>query len=215
MLYIVSNLKAKLFGLMESAQQLYLHFALKVHIGALSQNRIHWAPTPPTPLQNCAFKINICIYPQRGQVRWPGPEGPKAPTLGRHVSACATILRLRALLYLRASHQCVRQYIVTSIERLGQVAGAVRARRARHQADTQVHALLYLGCVRFCIRLHTLLYQVACTTFLRKLVYCNFIKEVRLGGWGKTRKCVRYYTLVACATIIGSVRYLSARTSIL
>ena len=33
-----------------------------------------------------------------------GTEGPKAPTLGRHVSACATILRLRALLYLRASH---------------------------------------------------------------------------------------------------------------
>ena len=28
-----------------------------------------------------------------------GTEGPKAPTLGRHVSACATILRLRALLY--------------------------------------------------------------------------------------------------------------------
>ena len=33
-----------------------------------------------------------------------GSEGPKGPTLGRHVNACATILRLRALLYLRASH---------------------------------------------------------------------------------------------------------------
>ena len=33
-----------------------------------------------------------------------GSEGPKGPTLGRHASACATILRLRALLYLRASH---------------------------------------------------------------------------------------------------------------
>ena len=31
-------------------------------------------------------------------------EGSKAPTLGRHVSACNTILRLRALLYLG----CVR-----------------------------------------------------------------------------------------------------------
>ena len=44
-----------------------------------------------------------------------GTEGPKAPTLGRHVSACATILgcvryyiRLLALLYLRASHWGVR-----------------------------------------------------------------------------------------------------------
>ena len=35
-----------------------------------------------------------------------GTEGPKAPTLGRHVSACATILRLRALLYLRALVYC-------------------------------------------------------------------------------------------------------------
>ena len=29
-----------------------------------------------------------------------GSEGPKGPTLDRHVSACATILRLRALLYM-------------------------------------------------------------------------------------------------------------------
>ena len=41
-----------------------------------------------------------------------GTEGPKTPTLGGHVSACATILRLRALLYLRASHQCVRRALV-------------------------------------------------------------------------------------------------------
>ena len=54
--------------------------------------------------------------------------------------ACVTILRLRALLYLRASHQCVRQYIVTSLERLGQVAGAVRGRRPLHQASTLVRA---------------------------------------------------------------------------
>ena len=33
-----------------------------------------------------------------------GSEGPEGPTLGRHASACATIIRLRALLYLRASH---------------------------------------------------------------------------------------------------------------
>ena len=35
--------------------------------------------------------------------RW-GTEGPQAPSLGRHVSACPTILRLRALVYLPASH---------------------------------------------------------------------------------------------------------------
>ena len=33
-----------------------------------------------------------------------------------------------------------------------------------------------------------------CNTFVRALVYCNFLKEVRLGGWGQTRKCVRYYS---------------------
>ena len=64
-----------------------------------------------------------------------GTEGPKAPTLGRHASACATILRLRALL-------C----------------------------------------------------YVLCATFVHALVYCNFVNEVRLVGWDKTRKCVRYYT---------------------
>ena len=35
-----------------------------------------------------------------------GGWGSEGPTLGRHVSACATILRLRALLYLG----CVRYY---------------------------------------------------------------------------------------------------------
>ena len=50
-------------------------------------------------------------------------------------------------------------------------------------------------------------YYVACTTLVRALLYCNFLKEVRLGGWGQTRKCVRYYTQVACATMLGCVRY--------
>ena len=35
--------------------------------------------------------------------------------------------------------------------------------------DTQIRALLYLGCVRYYIR-------------LRALVYCNFHKEVRFGS---------------------------------
>ena len=59
-----------------------------------------------------------------------------------------------------------RLHIECHLQRLGQVAGALRARRARHQADTQVRALLYLGCVRDYIRLRLLLYQVPCTTIL-------------------------------------------------
>ena len=43
------------------------------------------------------------------------------------------------------------------------------------------------------------------------IIYHNYHREVRLGGWGlgaegpdirQTRKCVRYYTYVACATIL-------------
>ena len=43
-------------------------------------------------------------------------------------------------------------------------------------------------CVCYYIRLRALLYQVACATILacvtlvRALVYCNFLKEVRVGG---------------------------------
>ena len=75
-----------------------------------------------------------------------------------------------------------------------------------------VPALLYyvvcatiLGCVH---------YYVACATLVSELVYCNIHKEVRLGGWGQTRKCVLYYIRlrallykIACATILGCVRY--------
>ena len=55
----------------------------------------------------CATLVRTLVYCNfHKEVRlggW-GTEGPKAPTLGRHVSACATILRLRALLYLCESH---------------------------------------------------------------------------------------------------------------
>ena len=34
----------------------------------------------------------------------------------------------------------------------------------------------------------------ACATFLCALINCNFLKEVRLGGWDQTRKCLHYYT---------------------
>ena len=40
------------------------------------------------------------------------------------------------------------------------------------------------------LMLRGLLYYVECATII---VYCNILKEVRLGGWGHTRKCVRYY----------------------
>ena len=65
-----------------------------------------WNPSPPPQKVANRIRQRGCILnvTYRGQVRWLGPEGPKAPTLGRHVSACATILRLRALLYLRASY---------------------------------------------------------------------------------------------------------------
>ena len=45
-------------------------------------------------LVNCNFLREVRL----------GGWGTEGPTLGRHVSACATILSLRALLYLRASH---------------------------------------------------------------------------------------------------------------
>ena len=59
---------------------------------------------------------------------------------------------------------------------------------------TYVACSTILGCVRYYIRLRELLYQVAWATFVRALVYCNFLIEVRLGGWGQTRKCMRSYT---------------------
>ena len=76
--------------------------------------------------------------------------------VARHASACATILRLRALLYYVAS---------TTI----------------------------LGCVPYYVRLRA-------PPFLHALVYCKFLKEVRLGGWGDTQVrallyfgCMRFY----------------------
>ena len=57
------------------------------------------------------------------------------------------------------------------------------------------------------LRLRALLCYVACATFVRALVYCNLLKEVRLGGLGQKRNCVRYYSKVVCATILGCVRY--------
>ena len=137
--------------------------------------------------------------------------------------ACATILRFRALLcqvacatFVRAlaycnflkevrlggwsqTRNCVRyQYIITSLMRLGQVVGA------RHAS----------ACATI-LWLRALLCQVACSTFVRALVYRNFLKKVRLGGWGLTRKCMRYYTQAVCATMLGFVHHLCACTSIL
>ena len=51
--------------------------------------------------------------------------------------------------------------------------------------------------LRYHIRLHAILNDVVCATILAymreigdllALVYCNFFKKVRLGGWGILRK---------------------------
>ena len=100
---------------------------------------------------------------------------------------------------------------VLTYKGLGQVAGALRGRRPRHQAST-------LECVRYYTQVAcaTIL---ACVTLVRALVYCNFLREVRFGGWGLRGRrpqhqadtqvrellylgCVRYYNQVACATIL-------------
>ena len=108
--------------------------------------------SPPTPLQKCAFKIYICIYPQKGQVRWLGPLGPQAPILGRHVSACATILgsvryyiRLRALCYytqdagttIPACLRLGRALVYCNFHKGGQLRWlGPEGLKAQHQADT-------------------------------------------------------------------------------
>ena len=95
--------------------------------------------------------LTIDVLPQRGQVWWLGPEGLQAPTLGRHVSVCTTILRLRALLYQ-----------VTCATILGCVCYYIRL----HALLCQVSCATIFGSVLYYIRLHTLLYQVACATIL-------------------------------------------------
>ena len=66
-----------------------------------------------------------------------------------------------------------------------------------------MRALLYLGCVRYYVRLRALLCLVTCATMLVVLVYCSFLKEVRIGGWGtegpKGPTLGQYVS--ACATI--------------
>ena len=65
-------------------------------------------PLPPCKKLQIEFAREAAYRMSLIEVRlggW-GIEGPKGPTLGRHASACATILRLRALLYLG----CVRYY---------------------------------------------------------------------------------------------------------
>ena len=68
------------------------------------------------------------------------------------------------------------------------------------------YILNYVACATI-LRFRALLCQIECATFVHALAYCNFLKEVRLGGWGQTRKCVRYYTQVACASVLGCIHY--------
>ena len=53
------------------------------------------------------------------------------------------------------------------------------------------------------LRLRALLCYVVCATFVHELVYCNFVNEVRLVGWDKTRKCVRYYYIITSLKRLG------------
>ena len=57
--------------------------------------------TPHPPSKSCN---RILLYRSFHKEVRLGGWGSEGPTLGRHASACATILRLCALLYLRASH---------------------------------------------------------------------------------------------------------------
>ena len=41
---------------------------------------------------------------------------------------------------------------------------------------------------------------LACVTLVRALVYCNFLREVRLGGWGSEGPTLGQY-VSACGTI--------------
>ena len=81
-----------------------------VDLKALWNLRIHWGTPRPPPFKSVRFECILstlyCNFHKEDRLGGWGTEGPKAPTLGRHVSACATILRLRALLYLG----CVRYY---------------------------------------------------------------------------------------------------------
>ena len=76
------------------------------------------------------------------------------PHLGRHVSACATILRLRVLLYLGC--MCAT---ILRLHALLYLIGCVRY-------YIRLRALLYLGCMYYYIMLRVLLYYVACVAIL-------------------------------------------------
>ena len=122
----------------------------------------------------------------------------------RHASACVTILRLHALLCQVAYATFVRALVHCNFLKEVRLGGWGQTRKCV-RCYTQVACATILCCQRYYIRLRALSYQVACATLMRALVYCNFLIEVRLGGWGQTRKCVRYYTQVVCATVFGGV----------
>ena len=53
-----------------------------------------------------------------------------------YIRLCALLYQVACTTQLCMQPQCLRQYIVTSLERLGQVAEALWGRRPRHQAST-------------------------------------------------------------------------------
>ena len=129
--------------------------------------------------------------------------------------ACATIPRLRLLLYLHSSHQGVRKYIVTSIQedRLG--GWGLRGRRLRHQASTlecmrqhSIRKLKYI--MRFEIRY--LFLEIGLSPKVSTQSQTSLYTFAFHGLACASIQCVRYYNRlralvykVACSTILGCV----------
>ena len=79
----------------------------------LSHLRIFDPPPPSKSVRNSNTILLLvqiyCNFLKEVRLGVWGTEGPTAPTLGRHVSACATILRFRALLYSR------KKYLISNL----------------------------------------------------------------------------------------------------
>ena len=124
-----------------------------------------------------------------------GSEGPKGPTLGRHTSACATILACVTLVHALVYCNFLREVRIGGWGSEGPKGLTLGRHVSACATILRLHALLYLGCVH---------YYIACVTLVCALVYCNFLKEVRLGGRGSEgpKGPILGRHASACATIL-------------
>ena len=81
----------------------------------LNDKKLHLVPSYYIACITLVRALVYCNFLRKVRLGGWGTEGPKSPTLDGHLSVYTTILRLRALLCLCASHLGVRYYIVTSI----------------------------------------------------------------------------------------------------